>query len=66
MWSMPELLELRELRQCAWCLMVMDRAGAYSVQPGRKIRSATHGICPKCKEQMRAEIDRTPHVLVAA
>ena len=54
------MLDGRELRQCAWCLKVMDRAGAYSVQPNKKIRSATHGICPKCKDQMRAEIDSTP------
>ena len=46
-----------ELRQCAWCLLVVDGAGCYSVQPGQKIRAATHGICPECKEQMRAEID---------
>jgi hypothetical protein len=51
MWSMPDL------RQCAWCLLVMDGAGAYSLQPGRKIKTATHGICPRCKEQMRAEIE---------
>ena len=44
-------------RQCAWCLLVMDGAGRYTLQPGRKIRTATHGICPSCKEQMRAEID---------
>jgi hypothetical protein len=55
-----------DLRQCAWCLLVMDRTGAYSMQPGKKIRNATHGICPKCKEQMRAEIDAAPQVLVAA
>jgi hypothetical protein len=49
-----------ELRQCAWCLLVVDGAGGYSVQPGRKIKTATHGICPTCKEQMRAEIDASP------
>ena len=57
-----------DLRQCAWCLLVMDRTGAYSLQPGNKIRTATHGICPKCKDQMRAEIDATSSIpeLVAA
>ena len=57
-----------ELRQCAWCLQVMDRTGAYSLQPGMKIRTATHGICPTCKEQMRADIDATSSVpeLIAA
>jgi hypothetical protein len=53
------------VRQCAWCLLVVDVSGAYRIQPGRKIRSATHGICPGCKDEMRAEIDRTP-LLVAA
>jgi len=53
-----------ELRQCAWCLLVMDGLGAYSLQPGRKIRTATHGICPACKEQMRADIDATTSVAV--
>ena len=57
--SMPDL------RQCAWCLRVMDRFGTYSLQPGQKIKSATHGICPSCKEQMRVEIEATP-ALVAA
>jgi hypothetical protein len=52
---MPDIL-----RQCAWCLLVMDGAGRYSIQPGRKVRSATHGICPACKEAMRQEIDATP------
>jgi hypothetical protein len=58
--------ELRQLRQCAWCLLVKDGTGRYSVQPGRKIRTATHGICPTCKEQMRAEIDATPLPLLIA
>jgi hypothetical protein len=49
-----------ELRQCAWCLLVMDGTGRYSVQPGRKLKTATHGICPECKAQMQAEIDATP------
>ena len=57
-----------ELRQCAWCLLVMDRIGAYSLQPGKKIRTATHGICPTCKEQVLAEIEATSSIpeLVAA
>jgi hypothetical protein len=54
------------LRQCAWCLVVMDAKGAYTIHPGRKIRSATHGICSKCKASVRAEIDRTIQVPVAA
>ena len=54
-----------DLRQCAWCLWVMDGLGAYTLQPGQKIRAATHGICPTCKEHVRAEIERTP-LLAAA
>jgi len=53
------------LRQCAWCLAVADAGGRYTVHPGRKIKAATHGICPACKETLRAEIDRGP-ALVAA
>jgi hypothetical protein len=62
------MLELRlpALRQCAWCLMVLDNAGAYTLTPGRKIRSATHGICPTCKETIRREIDATAPLQVAA
>ena len=56
---MLELL-VKTARQCAWCLLVVDNAGQYTVQPGRKLKSATHGICPDCKEQMRKEIDSTP------
>jgi hypothetical protein len=41
-------------------LLVMDRAGRYSIQPGRKVRAATHGICPACKEALRQEIDSSP------
>ena len=45
-------------RQCAWCWLVMDANGQYRIRPGHKIKSATHGICPSCKEEVRAEIDR--------
>ena len=60
---MLELL-VGTLRQCAWCLVVMDAAGAYTITPSRKIRSATHGICPACKARVRADIDRTVTVYV--
>jgi hypothetical protein len=56
-----------ELRQCAWCLLVKDRTGAYRLQPGKKIAGATHGICPSCKGALLAEIEHTTSpVLVAA
>ena len=55
-----------ELRQCAWCLLVVDGLGCYSLQPGRKIKTATHGICPTCKDAMRAEIDAIPSAVAVA
>ena len=48
------------VRQCAWCWLVMDPHGEYRIRPGHKIASATHGICPHCKEVVRAEIDDRP------
>ena len=48
------------LRQCAWCWLVVDTTGQYRIAMAGKIRSATHGICPGCKEQVRAEIEATP------
>jgi hypothetical protein len=47
----------------------MDANGQYRIRPGHKIKSATHGICPGCKEAVRAEIDRpvrSQPVLLAA
>src|SRR3982751_6371527 len=41
------------VRQCAWCRRVMDEDGAFRLQSGRKLRWATHGICPECKERER-------------
>jgi hypothetical protein len=52
-------------RQCAWCLRIVDSAGRYTIQPGRKIRTATHGICPACRDVMRSEIESTPALLAA-
>ena len=45
------------VRQCAWCWLVMDGAGQYRIPARAKITSATHGICPCCKEVVRAEIE---------
>ena len=59
-------LAMATIRQCAWCWRVVDRSGAYRLQPGRKIRSASHGICPTCKDAMRADIERTTPGLLAA
>jgi hypothetical protein len=62
---MLDLLNFAQ-RQCAWCWLVMDNSGAYSIETGRKIRSATHGICPTCKETVRAQIERTSSAIVRA
>jgi hypothetical protein len=55
-----------ELRQCAWCLLVKDGAGRYSLQPGRKIKTATHGICPACQAQFRAELEASDSLVSLA
>ena len=44
------------IRQCAWCGQVMDDAGQFRLRSGRKLRWATHGICPTCKEAERQEL----------
>ena len=43
-------------RQCAWCGQVMDEAGEFRLRSGRKLRWATHGICPTCKESERQDL----------
>jgi len=57
---------MAEVRQCAWCWLVKDHAGAYTVQASGKINTATHGICPRCKANMLAEIIRPSLAVVAA
>ncbi|HTD78370.1 MAG TPA: hypothetical protein VK898_12085 [Chloroflexota bacterium] len=48
---------IRMVRQCAWCWLVADAMGRYLLQPGEKLREATHGICPTCEARERAIID---------
>ena len=43
-------------RQCAWCGQVRDLSGAFSLHSGRKLRWASHGICPRCKAEEQAEL----------
>ena len=43
------------VRQCAWCGQVMDDAGEFRLRSGRKLRWATHGICPTCYEKVAGE-----------
>jgi hypothetical protein len=52
-----EQIPTDELRQCAWCQRVRDEDGSYSEEPQRRLRTATHGICPSCAREFRAEID---------
>jgi hypothetical protein len=47
------------VRQCAWCGQVMDEWGRYKLRSGRKLRWATHGICPGCNATVRAQIGRS-------
>ena len=44
------------VRQCAWCGRVMDELGEFSLRSGRKLRWATHGICPTCKEAEQEDL----------
>jgi hypothetical protein len=61
---------VRVERQCAWCLLIVDASGVYSIPATRSNKSATHGICPTCKAAVRAEFmgcgSREPARLVAA
>jgi CheY-like chemotaxis protein len=41
------------IRQCAWCGSVMNNQGEFTLRSGRKLRWATHGICPTCKDRER-------------
>ncbi len=44
------------VRQCAWCGQVMDESGEFRLRSGRKLRWASHGICPVCKEKERQDL----------
>ena len=57
---------MAELRQCAWCWLVVDQTGAYSLQAPAKIKTATHGICPTCKAALLAELGQPSPARVAA
>jgi CheY-like chemotaxis protein len=43
-------------RQCAWCGRVKDLSGAFSLHSGRKLRWASHGICPRCKAEEQSNL----------
>jgi CheY-like chemotaxis protein len=43
-------------RQCAWCGQVRDFSGSFSLPSGRKLRWASHGICPACKAEEQAHL----------
>jgi CheY-like chemotaxis protein len=44
------------VRQCAWCGRVVDEAGRFRLHSGRKLRWASHGICPVCKQVERNQV----------
>jgi response regulator RpfG family c-di-GMP phosphodiesterase len=44
------------IRQCAWCGRVTDERGEFTLQSRRKLRWATHGICPTCKDREQLAI----------
>jgi two-component system, chemotaxis family, chemotaxis protein CheY len=45
-----------DVRQCAWCRRVMDDQGSYELNTDRRLRWATHGICPSCKRREQEEL----------
>jgi CheY-like chemotaxis protein len=49
-------LTTQPARQCAWCGQVKDLSGTFSLHSGRKLRWASHGICPRCKAEKQAEL----------
>jgi len=49
-------LTTEPVRQCAWCGQVKDLSGSFSLRSGRKLRWASHGICPTCKAQEQAQL----------
>jgi len=42
------------VRQCAWCNRIEGPPGRYDVVATQKLRDATHGICPECKDRWLA------------
>jgi len=53
-----ERLVAEPARQCAWCGQVRDPSGAFSLRSGRKLRWASHGICPRCKAEEKAGLSQ--------
>jgi hypothetical protein len=53
------------IRQCAWCRRIADADGQYGSVGVRKLYDATHGICPGCKDRVRADYDRSTRGAVA-
>jgi hypothetical protein len=38
-----------DIHQCAWCLMVADARGEYTI-PSDRLVNGSHGACPTCAE----------------
>ncbi len=44
----PAIVLADLVRQCAWCLRVLDAEGHYSISAPVLLRNATHGCCGDC------------------
>ena len=53
------------VRQCAWCLRLIDDAGErISLSPLPKLYEASHGICEVCGSLWMEQVLRAPGTLV--
>ena len=41
------------IRQCAWCLRVLDRWGRFRIRAGHRLADASHGCCSLCAVLLR-------------
>ena len=39
-----------DVHQCAWCLMVADTRGEYTIVSDRLV-NGSHGLCPTCAQE---------------
>ena len=45
------------VKQCSWCRRLADADGEYRGEPQDvPAETATHGVCPDCRERMEAEV----------
>lgn len=53
------------VRQCAWCWLVADAEGCFSLVAPH-LRDASHGICPACKAAQVRELVEAPQAAESA